>query len=49
MTQVSGQRFAPFGDAALQFTDALLAAETCEELFTPHAPHIRLALSGARI
>ena len=25
------------------------AAETCEELFTPRAPHIELALSGVEI
>lgn len=41
------QRTCPFGDAALQFKDTVLAAETCEELFTPMSPHIRLALSGA--
>lgn len=33
--------------AALAFRDAVLAAETCEELFTPQAPHIGLALAGA--
>ena len=33
--------------AALCFRDTVLAAETCEELFTPHAPHIDLALAGA--
>ena len=27
----------------------LLKAETCEELFTPQAPHIGLALSGVEI
>lgn len=41
------QRVCPFGDAALQFHDTVLAAETCEELFTPMAPNIRHALSGA--
>lgn len=37
------------GDLALSFTDTSLAAETCEELFTPHAPHIALALNGIEI
>lgn len=47
IAELTSQRTCPFGDAALQFNDTVLAAETCEELFTPMAPHIRLALSGA--
>ncbi|CAL8465594.1 g5130 [Coccomyxa elongata] len=47
--EVTGQRTCPFGDAALALNDAFLAAETCEELFTPAAPHIALALSGVEI
>eukprot|EP00798_Chlamydomonas_sp_ICE-L_P005201 gene5201-18428_t len=39
----------PFGDGVLQLDDATLAAETCEELFTPHAPNIDLALAGVDI
>lgn len=46
---VTGQRSCPMGDAALALNDAVLAAETCEELFTPAAPHIALALSGVEI
>eukprot|EP00877_Chromochloris_zofingiensis_P008972 jgi/Chrzof1/4328/Cz14g08310.t1 len=30
-----GGRCCPFGDGVMRFNDALLAAETCEELFTP--------------
>ena len=33
----------------LSLNDTALAAETCEELFTPHAPHIALALNGVEI
>lgn len=47
--EITGQRMCSFGDAALQLNDAVLAAETCEELFTPLAPHIALALSGVEI
>ena len=47
--RATGQRSAPFGDAALSFRDAVLAAETCEELFTPDAPHIALALAGVEV
>lgn len=43
------QTSCPFGDGILAFNDALLAAETCEELFTPLAPHIALALAGVEI
>jgi NAD+ synthase (glutamine-hydrolysing) len=46
---LTGQDTCPFGDAALRFEDAVLAAETCEELFTPQAPHISLALAGVEI
>lgn len=46
---ITGQESCPFGDAALRFSDAILAAETCEELFTPQAPHIGLALAGVEI
>ena len=43
------QRTVPFGDAVLAFEDAMLGVETCEELFTPAAPCIDLALSGVEI
>ena len=46
---ITEQSTGSFGDAALQLNDAVLAAETCEELFTPLAPHIALALSGVEI
>ena len=47
--RITGQLTCPIGDAYLQFSDATLAAETCEELFTPAAPHIDLALAGVQI
>ena len=46
---VHGQETCPFGDAILRFDDTTLGFETCEELFTPDAPHIRLALNGVEI
>lgn len=45
----TGQISCPIGDAYLQFSDATLASETCEELFTPAAPHVELALAGVSI
>lgn len=47
--EATGQKSCPIGDGYLQFVDATLAAETCEELFTPAAPHIDLALAGVQI
>ena len=46
---VTGQTRVPFGAAALEFADASIGCETCEELFTPAAPHIQLALNGIEI
>ena len=36
----AGQTYAPIGAALLELNDACVAAETCEELFTPDSPHI---------
>lgn len=49
ITRITGQQTAPFGDAALSFRDTMLASETCEELFTPNAANIPLALNGVEI
>lgn len=49
LVALSGQVSCPFGDGVLLLRDALLASETCEELFTPDAPHIALALAGVEI
>lgn len=35
-----GSRQVPIGDVVLSTIDTCLAAETCEELFTPNSPHI---------
>lgn len=43
------QKTVPFGDGYLSFLDVKIAAETCEELFTPDSPHIGLALSGIEV
>lgn len=49
VSDVTNQTHVPFGDAALEFIDGSLGSETCEELFTPNAPHIQLALSGVEV
>lgn len=45
----TGEATAPFGHVVLQFADTCLGFESCEELFTPLAPHIQLALNGVEI
>eukprot|EP01065_Artemidia_motanka_P021974 TRINITY_DN26185_c0_g1_i1.p1 TRINITY_DN26185_c0_g1~~TRINITY_DN26185_c0_g1_i1.p1 ORF type:complete len:727 (+),score=191.23 TRINITY_DN26185_c0_g1_i1:60-2240(+) len=49
IASVTGQRKVPFGVAAVAARDTVVASETCEELFTPRAPHIDLSLSGVEI
>ena len=45
----TGQSEALFGDMAVSLRDTSVATELCEELFTPHAPHIDHALRGIEI
>jgi len=47
--QVTGQLKVPIGIFALAALDTVLSFETCEELFTPNAPHIILSLAGVEI
>jgi hypothetical protein len=35
VAELTGQGSVPFGDGVLRLADAVLASETCEELFTP--------------
>eukprot|EP00308_Calcidiscus_leptoporus_P012045 CAMPEP_0119398570 /NCGR_PEP_ID=MMETSP1334-20130426/140909_1 /TAXON_ID=127549 /ORGANISM="Calcidiscus leptoporus, Strain RCC1130" /LENGTH=743 /DNA_ID=CAMNT_0007422437 /DNA_START=11 /DNA_END=2242 /DNA_ORIENTATION=+ len=46
---ITGQTDVPFGAAALSMADTVIGAETCEELFTPHSPHIGMSLDGVEI
>ncbi|KAL8731372.1 MAG: hypothetical protein Q9166_003464 [cf. Caloplaca sp. 2 TL-2023] len=47
--RVTGQAKVPFGDAIISTSDTCLACETCEELFTPAAPHGPMGLDGVEI
>ncbi|KAI5838087.1 hypothetical protein DFP73DRAFT_565719 [Morchella snyderi] len=49
VAEVTGQRKVSFGDAAISTLDTCIAAETCEELFTPNSPHIGMSLDGIEI
>lgn len=43
------QKTAPFGYGFIQFLDTAVAAEVCEELFSPVPPHAELALNGVEV
>eukprot|EP01053_Blabericola_migrator_P005718 Blabericola_migrator_1__5717@NODE_28_length_19984_cov_212_654667_g25_i0_p2_GENE_NODE_28_length_19984_cov_212_654667_g25_i0NODE_28_length_19984_cov_212_654667_g25_i0_p2_ORF_typecomplete_len841_score123_10NAD_synthase/PF02540_17/6e53CN_hydrolase/PF00795_22/5_1e30CN_hydrolase/PF00795_22/1_7e03Asn_synthase/PF00733_21/0_11_NODE_28_length_19984_cov_212_654667_g25_i067919313 len=43
------QKTCPIGFAALQCNDCTVAAESCEELFTPNSPHLALCLGGVDV
>ncbi|GMM31068.1 glutamine-dependent NAD(+) synthetase [Martiniozyma asiatica (nom. inval.)] len=47
--KITGQKSVRFGDAVINTQDTVIGAETCEELFTPQAPHVQLALDGVEI
>lgn len=49
LAEVTKQKKVPFGQAAVSALDTLVAAETCEELWTPDSPHIGQALAGVEI
>lgn len=43
------QQSVPFGYGYVRFLDTAVAAEVCEELFTPIPPHAELALNGVEV
>ncbi|EGF78318.1 hypothetical protein BATDEDRAFT_17496 [Batrachochytrium dendrobatidis JAM81] len=49
ISKLNGQTSAPFGDGVVAFSDAVIGTEICEELFTPHSPHVQMSLDGVEI
>ena len=47
--KITGQKEVIFGDAIIKAEDTTIGIESCEELFTPEATHIRQSLAGAEI
>ncbi|KAL3835685.1 hypothetical protein ACJIZ3_010421 [Penstemon smallii] len=43
------QTVVPFGYGYIQFLDTAVAAEVCEELFSPMPPHAELSLNGVEV
>ncbi|XP_069865780.1 glutamine-dependent NAD(+) synthetase isoform X5 [Dipodomys merriami] len=49
LQDVTNQDTVPFGDAVLATWDTCIGSEICEELWTPHSPHIDMGLDGVEI
>ncbi|KAK4228275.1 hypothetical protein QBC38DRAFT_475747 [Podospora fimiseda] len=49
LAELQGDTHVLFGDAVISTPETAFGAETCEELFTPKAPHIDMALDGVEI
>ncbi|XP_048217418.1 glutamine-dependent NAD(+) synthetase-like [Perognathus longimembris pacificus] len=49
LQDVTNQETAPFGDAVLATWDTCIGSEICEELWTPHSPHVDMGLDGVEI
>ncbi|CAI0408812.1 unnamed protein product [Linum tenue] len=49
VAEAISQSSVPFGYGFIQFQDTAVAAEVCEELFTPVRPHDELALNGVEV
>ena len=46
---LTGATTAPIGVFVVEALDTALSFETCEELFTPKAPHVDLSLDGVEL
>lgn len=47
--KITNQEIVKFGDMVISTLDTVIGCETCEEMFTPQAPHISLSLDGVEI
>ncbi|KAL8723256.1 MAG: hypothetical protein Q9181_007324 [Wetmoreana brouardii] len=47
--KLQGETHCKFGDAVISTPDTCIGVETCEELFTPDAPHTHMALDGVEV
>ncbi|OCK86406.1 putative glutamine dependent NAD+ synthetase [Lepidopterella palustris CBS 459.81] len=47
--KLQGATHVTFGDAVISTPDTCIGAETCEELFTPDAPHNHMSLDGVEV
>jgi NAD+ synthase (glutamine-hydrolysing) len=47
--KLQGAQTCPIGDGTVSTQDTMLGFETCEEMWTPRAPHLDLSLAGCEI
>ncbi|RMJ13706.1 hypothetical protein CDV36_006629 [Fusarium kuroshium] len=49
LQKLQGSTHVPFGDCVISTPDSCFGAETCEEMWSPDAPHIPMTLDGVEI
>ncbi|KAM0603206.1 hypothetical protein ACHAP1_006869 [Verticillium nonalfalfae] len=49
LQKLQGATHVPFGDCVVSTPDSCFGAETCEEMWSPQAPHIPMTLDGVEI
>ncbi|KAI1812978.1 glutamine-dependent NAD synthetase [Poronia punctata] len=49
LQKLQGSTHVPFGDCVVSTPDSCFGAETCEEMWSPDAPHIPMTLDGVEI
>lgn len=49
ISEITGQKIVPIGDAVIATKDTCIGYEICEELWNPQSPHIAMGLSGVEI
>lgn len=49
ITEITGQKIVPIGDAVIATKDTCIGYEICEELWNPKSVHIDMGLSGVEI
>ncbi|KIW65049.1 NAD+ synthetase [Phialophora macrospora] len=49
ISDITGQKTIPIGDAVLSTLDTSVGCETCEELFTPSNPSTNMGLNGVEV
>ncbi|KAI0967115.1 glutamine-dependent NAD synthetase [Xylaria arbuscula] len=49
LQKLQGSTHVPFGDCVISTPDSCFGAETCEEMWSPAAPHIPMTLDGVEI
>lgn len=49
LQKLQGATHVPFGDCVISTPDTCFGSETCEEMWSPNAPHVPMSLDGIEI